>query len=172
MNTLSLKEQHEVAIGNALLRSLRCDGQFICHGEDDGEPDLIYSIARRRVGMEIATAYYDNAQARVEWQLARGRLKPDPSGLTKIGFWSEPEKLIFSSVQRELEDKCSKIYSGVDALWLCIEQHAQLADVSETELLVKSVRIPTRHPFEHIYLGFHAYVGDGGDFRVYDLLPG
>jgi hypothetical protein len=76
MNTPSLKEQHEVAIGNALLKSLGYDGQFIGHGADGVEPDLIYLLAGRRIGIEMATAYYDDRQARVEWQLARGNMQP------------------------------------------------------------------------------------------------
>ena len=173
--TLSLKEQHEVAIGNALLRSLGLDGHFIGHGADGVEPDLIYQIAGRRVGIEIPTAYYDDHQAKVEWQLARGDLQPDPSGITAImrpGDWvDEPRRLIASRVQRELDDKCSKTYSGVDATWLCVEQHAQLADAAETQQLASRVRVSALHPFERVYLGAYSHAGDGGGFRVYDLLP-
>lgn len=170
MGEVSLKEQHEIAIGNVLLRTLGCDSRFICHGTDGSEPDLIYLIAGWRVGIEIATAYYDDNQAKVEWQLARGILKGRSKGFTKIGSWIDPDKLMISRVQKEVDDKCSKTYSGIDEAWLCIEQHALLADVSETQHLVASIKIPPHHPFKHIYLGFYAHAGDGGGFRVYDLL--
>jgi hypothetical protein len=73
-------------------------------------------------------------------------------------------------VQQELDDKCSKTYSGVDEAWLCIEQHAPLADVSETQQMVLRLTISTQHPFERMYVGAYAHAGDGGGFRVYDLL--
>jgi hypothetical protein len=170
VTTPSLKEQHEIAIGNALLATLGHNVEFIRHGLDGIEPDLIYSVAERTIGIEIATAYYDNAQAKAEWQLARGISKFDSHGIAKIGSWSEPDKLISSQVQREIDDKCSKSYSGVDVAWLCIEQHAALADVAETRDLIARLIVPGDHPFEKLYLGFYAQAGDGGGFRVYDVL--
>jgi hypothetical protein len=68
----SLKEQHEIAIGNALLAALGHKSEFVRHGLDGVEPDVIYSVRQRTVGIEIATAYYDDSQAKAEWQLARG----------------------------------------------------------------------------------------------------
>ncbi len=170
MTTPSLKEQHEIAIGNALLAALGYNNAFIQHGHDGVEPDVIYSVADRTIGVEIATAYYDDEQARAEWQLARGISKFDSHGIAKIGSWSEPDKLISTRVQQEIDDKCSKCYSGVDVTWLCIEQHAPLADVMETRDLIAHLRIPNAHPFERLYLGFYAHAGEGGGFRVYDIL--
>jgi hypothetical protein len=165
----SLKEQHEIAIGNALLATLGYKSGFIRHGLDGIEPDVIYSVTQRTIGIEVATAYYDDAQAKAEWQLARGISKFDSHGIAKIGSWDEPDKLISAQVQREIDDKCSKSYSGVDAAWLCIEQHAPLADVAEVCDLIPRLRIPSDHPFEKLYLGFYAHAGDGGGFRVYDI---
>jgi len=71
MTTPSLKEQHEIAIGNALLTALGHSNKFIRHGLDGVEPDVVYSLAGRNVGIEIATAYYDQMHAKAEWQLAR-----------------------------------------------------------------------------------------------------
>jgi len=86
-----------------------------------------------------------------------------------LGRWSEPDQLIAAQVQRELEDKCAKDYSGVDSTWLCIEQRALLVDVSETSDLVAHLKVPERHPFVRIYVGAYAHAGDGGGFRVYEL---
>jgi hypothetical protein len=172
---MEIKEQHELSIGNNLLRALGLNAQFTGHGSDGVEPDLIYLHGGRKIGIEIATAYYDEDQAKKEWQSARGALKPDPSGIMKIkgpGDWTgEPRQLIAVSVQQELNDKCSKKYSGVDEAWLCLEQHAPLADVSETQLLVSRLKVPSGHDFKRIYLVAHAHDGDGGGFRVYDLCP-
>jgi hypothetical protein len=65
------KSKHEIAIGNNLLKFLQCDSQLLRHGKDDGEPDLIYSLDSRTVGIEVTTAYYDDGQAKAEWKLAR-----------------------------------------------------------------------------------------------------
>jgi hypothetical protein len=165
-----MKEKHEFAIGNALLRTLGWDAKFRRHGEDGKEPDLIYTLNGQTLGIEIATAYYDNKQAEVEWQLARGRIQPDSSGYTKIGTWDEPDEKIAANVQRELNDKCAKRYSGVDLLWLCIEQHAPIATVEGTLQLVRRLTIPPGINFHKVYLGLHASIGDGGGFQVFDVL--
>jgi hypothetical protein len=61
-----VKEGHEKAIGNQLLRALNLDGKLVRHGKDEGEPDLIYSLEGKTVGIEIATAFYHNKQAEIE----------------------------------------------------------------------------------------------------------
>src|SRR5438552_666905 len=111
----SLKQQHERAIGNALLRSLDINGRFCELGIEGVQPDLIYNVAGRHIGIEITTAYYDDFCAKSVWQLARGKLKPDAKGRTRISrkVLHEPDKLIVERVQQELNDKCAKAYSGV-----------------------------------------------------------
>ena len=52
-----LKEQHERAIADQLLNELQFAGKFLRHGKEDGEPDVIYSINGRTVGVEVTTAY-------------------------------------------------------------------------------------------------------------------
>jgi len=169
VTTLSFKEKHEFAVANDLLAALRIEHEFLRLGAAGIEPDVVYRIAAQSVGIEVATAYHDEPQAKAEWQIARGILKPDNHGITKIGRWSEPDQLIAAQVQRELEDKCAKDYSGVDSTWLCIEQRALLVDVSETSDLVAHLKVPERHPFVRIYVGAYAHAGDGGGFRVYEL---
>ena len=56
-----------------MLRALKFDGKFLRHGKDDGEPDLIYSLEGKTVGIEIATAFYHNKQAEIESHLALGQ---------------------------------------------------------------------------------------------------
>jgi hypothetical protein len=165
-----LRERHEIAIADALLSVLGFGSRFLRHGVDGVEPDVIYEIDSRTVGIEVATAYCDSIQAKAEWQLARGISKFDSNGIAKIGSWINSDKLISAQVQRKLDDKCSKSYSGVDEAWLCIEQHAPAVDVSETVELVARLKIPREHPFEQIYLGSYANAGDGGGFRVYNIL--
>ena len=73
MKQKEVKEGHEKAIGNQLLRALKVDGKFLRHGEDDDEPDLLYSLGGKTVGIEIATAFYHNRQAEIEIAAGAGQ---------------------------------------------------------------------------------------------------
>jgi hypothetical protein len=161
-----VKEGHEKAIGNQLLRALKLDGKFLRHSEDDGEPDLLYSLDGKTVGIEIATAFYHNKQAEIESQLALGKLKSGPFG-TPLGIPKDQDMVILSRAQWELTDKCSKGYLG-DEVWLCIDFQAPLLEISEAEHLADAITLPPRHKFARIYFGFHALL-DGKGFTVFRL---
>jgi hypothetical protein len=163
-----LKEDREKAIGNRLLKALKLDGKLLRHGKDGIEPDLIYSLEGKTVGIEISTAHYSEGTASVESKLARGEIKRDPPRWVKLGVPKEPDKVMVSRFQRELDDKCTKHYSGVDAVWICIEQRADLSTVADTEELIAAITIPANQ-FEAIYLVFNAPLQDGGGFHVYRL---
>ena len=164
-----VKEGHEKAIGDQLLRALKLEGKFLRHGEDDGEPDLIYSLDDKTVGIEIATAFYHNKQAEIESHLALGKLKSGRFG-TPLGVPNDQDKLILSRAQWGLNDKCLKSYSG-DEVWLCIDLQAPLLEISEAEQLADAITLPPSHKFARIYFGFHA-VFDGNGFTVFELHPG
>jgi len=164
-----LKEQHEITIADEFLKTLGFKADFLRHGKDGIEPDAIYSVGQQTLGIEIATAYYDKEQAKGEWDVAR-RIRKFVRGIIKMGVVENPDKLIGAEIQDAINTKCSKTYSGVDLLWLCIYQHAPLAEVWETEDLIPRLEIPSKRPFANIYLGFYGPTRDGGGFRVYDLL--
>jgi len=140
-----VKEAHEKAIGRQLLKALKLKGKFLRHGEDDGEPDLIYSLDGKTVGIEIATAFYHNEQAEIESQLALGKLKSGRFG-TPLGVPNDQDMVILSRARWELNDKCSKSYSG-DEVWLCIDLQAPLLEISEAKQLADAITIPARHKF-------------------------
>ena len=168
VSSKQLKEDREKAIGNQLLKALKLDGKLLRHGKDGIEPDLIYSLEGKTLGIEISTAHYDEGTASVEFKMARGEIKPDPPRWVLLGVPNEPDKVMVSRVQRELDDKCEKHYSGVDAAWLCIEQRAHLSTVADTEKLIAAIKVPNNE-FERIYLVFNAPMNDGGGFRVFLL---
>ncbi len=168
MTQKELKEGHELAIGNQLLKALKLDGKFIRHGKDDGEPDLIYLIEGKTVGIEIGTRRYHNEQAKIESQLARGQLKSGRLG-KKIGVPNDQDKVIFSVLQQELNEKCLNSYSG-DEVWLCIDLQAPLLEISEAQEFVNAITVPAHHKFARIYFGFHALVDEKG-FAVFELHP-
>jgi hypothetical protein len=147
-----VKEGHEKAIGDQLLRALKLEGKFLRHDEDDGEPGLIYSLDGKTVGIEIATAFYHNKQAEIESHLALGKLKSGRFG-TPLGVPNDQDKVVLSRAQWELNDKFSKSYSG-DEVWLCIDLQAPHLEISEAEQLADAITLPPRHKFARIYFGF------------------
>ena len=163
MKQRKVKEGHEKAIGNQLLRALKLNGRFLRHGEDDGEPDLLYSLGDKTVGIEIATAFYHNRQAEIESQLALGKLNSGRFG-TPLGVPGDQDKVILSGAQWELDEKCANGYAG-DEVWLCIHLQAPLLEIPEAKQLADAIIIPARHKFARIYFGFHA-LEDGKGFTV------
>jgi hypothetical protein len=158
-----VKEGHEKAIGNQLLRALKLDSKFLRHGDDDGEPDLLYSLGDKTVGIEIAAAFYHNRQAEIESQLALGKLNSGRFG-TPLGVPDGEDKVILSFAQWELDQKCANRYAG-DEVWLCIHLQAPLLEISEAEQVADAIIIPARHKFARIYFGFHT-LEDGKGFTV------
>lgn len=147
------KQKREIAIGNRFLKELQFDHTFIRHGDDDGEPDLIYRIMGRDVGFEIVAAYYHNDQAKMERQLAAGELKSVPGSFgIKLGVPNDQDKVITSQTQKELNKKCLKQYSGRE-VWLFVYLEAPLLEMHEFEELAAAIIIP-RHNFARIYIGF------------------
>ena len=122
---------------------------------------MICSVNGRTVGIEVYRLPGEGA-ARVDWNLARGKAQRGTIDLYK------GDERMFSSVQRDLYEKCLNTYSGADAVWLCIEAHDPAPLVWQMEQLAASVSVPD-HRYERIYLGFHALPSDGGGFRAYPL---
>ena len=163
MKQKKVKEGHEKAIGRQLLKALKLNGKFLRHGEDECEPDLIYSLDGKTVGVEIATAFYHNKQAEIESHLVLGKLNSGQFG-TPLGVPKDQDKVILSGAQWELDEKCANGYAG-DEVWLCIHLQAPLLEKSEAEQLADAIIIPARHKFARIYFGFHALF-DGKGFTV------
>src|SRR4051794_9182227 len=105
--THALKRQHERAVCDRLLRNLCIGATFVRLGDDRSEPDVIYSHDGKTLGIEVATAYYDDAQAEREWSLARGKIITEKSGLVEIWSGENPDERIHARIQGELADKCS-----------------------------------------------------------------
>ena len=118
-----LKKQHERGVCDRLLYALGVQASFERYGNERDEPDVIYRLGEgSTLGIEVATAYYDDADAKAEWTLARG-VRPSPPDGIEARVFRSPDDLLCERAQQELLDKCAKRYSGADCLWLCIEQH-------------------------------------------------
>lgn len=165
----AIKQGHEKAVADQLLKVLEVDATFErMGGANQNEPDLIFKIGDKSVGIEVATAYYEESDAKDAWEiaacenpLAAGETRPRSGGV--IG---NPDRTICERIQSELDDKCGKTYAGVDETWLCIEQGAALSDAKSTEDCLKSLKVPAGHKFARIYLSYDGPLHDGGGYKV------
>lgn len=168
MQATDLKKKHEKAVADQLLKNIGSNATFKRDGNDQGEPDVLYDIDGRVLGIEVATAYYDNSDARQAWEHARGnrQMPQERYELRDEGVLKDPDAIICDKVQGELEDKCAKQYQGAEEVWLCIEQRALLLSDEESEKkCVETLTIPAGHHFARIYLFFR----DGGGYRAIQL---
>lgn len=165
-----LQRQHEIAVCNRLLTSLALSATFLRLGDDRSEPDVIYSYEDESLGIEVATAYYDDAQAEREWSLARGKIHSPRGTLVPIWSGENPDEKICERIQQEIADKCSRTYIGTDRVWLCVAQQAPLSGASDVvSACIQQLKIPSAHGFERMYLHSQATSDEGGEWQSIEL---
>jgi hypothetical protein len=171
MRSADLKRQHERGVCDRLLRALQVQASFERYGNDRDEPDVIYRPAEGgTLGIEVATAYYDDVDAKAEWTLARG-VRPAPPGGIEMRAFQSPNDLLCERAQRELFDKCAKRYSGADRVWLCVEQHGYFTDRASLVECAQRLLVPTDHGFKAIYLTHAGTLHEGGEPQAVMLYP-
>jgi hypothetical protein len=166
-NREAAKKGHERAVADQLLEAEKLDATFERVGDPDKkEPDAIYQTGGRMVGIEVATAYYDEADAQDEWEIATGELPLAPGEIrpSSTCIMGNPDQMICEAVQEELEDKCGKKYAGVDETWLCINMFAALNDAESVAQCLKELEVPATHNFARIYLTYTAPEHEGGKY--------
>jgi hypothetical protein len=96
-----LQRQHEIAVCNRLVKNLGISVSFVRSGDDHSEPDVIYWDGDEILGIEVATAYYDDRQAEREWSLARGKIATEKATLVEIWSGENPDDKIQARIQRK-----------------------------------------------------------------------
>jgi hypothetical protein len=167
-----LQRQHERARANFLLRGLGVTASFLRPGDDRGEPDMLYTLSNgKTLGVEVATAYYSDEEARADWTLARGDRPSPPRGVETRPqmYWHEDD--LCARLRSELLDKCDKRYGGADHVWLCLHAHAALSDRASVSKCVRHLRrlIPPTHGFEAIYLTYTGSIHEDEKARIFVL---
>src|SRR5947209_2701278 len=86
-----LKRRHERARCASLLRRLGITASFVRPGDDQSEPDMIYTLGNgETLGIEVATAYYSDDEAKADWTLARGVRQLPPDGVDVRPMMTSP----------------------------------------------------------------------------------
>jgi len=161
------KQGHERAVADQLLEAVKLYATFERVGDaDKKEPDTIYQTGGQMVGIEVATAYYDEADAQDEWEIATGEhpLAPGEIRPSSTGIMENPDQMICEVVQEELEDKCGKTYEGAAEIWLCINMLAALNDAASVTECLKNLKVPEKHGFARIYLTYTAPEHERGKY--------
>jgi len=169
-----LQKQHEKSVCDILIRSLNLNAEFERYGNDINEPDCIYKMNEDFLGIEVATAYSTDINARQTWTLRRREREFPKQGYEfQEGGPIYYDGLISVRIQNEILDKCSKKYFGTDKIWLCIEENPYLSmsDEKTFENCLKSIQIPGRHYFHYIYLLYLAPTSEGGGYKVLKIYP-
>ncbi|MCJ7498565.1 MAG: hypothetical protein MUO78_10620 [candidate division Zixibacteria bacterium] len=166
-----LQKQHEKSVCDILFRSLNLNAEFEKYGNDINEPDCIYKLNRELLGIEVATAYYEDSDAKQEWTLARGEREFPKRGYEERwgGVIKNPSDLICIRIHKEIIDKCSKKYSGTDKIWLCIEERAPLSNEISVKECLKSIQITGKNTFQAIYLLHLSPSHEGGNYKAFKI---
>jgi len=159
-----IKQRHEKAVADQLLEVLKIAANFEAMGDPTrGEPDVIYAVAGKKLGIEVATVYYDNTDARDGWTLAAGEREFSPAGyeLRSGSTIVDPSSLMFRRIQTEVDDKCSKQYERADEVWLCLEVRTALLDNMKVRECVRALNVPAGHEFKRLYVLYTSPLDQG-----------
>jgi hypothetical protein len=157
----NLKAQYEHWAADVLLSALEIKDrmEFVRHGDDVTEPDIIYAFRDHSLGIEVTTAYYSDKHALEIWDNA-STLGEVLEGFNEpIKGIEDPDELICERIQHEINVKSAKEYTGVIETWLCIVEQAPLTDEASLKSCLANLSFPGSD-FDAIYLLRRGLVGE------------
>jgi hypothetical protein len=162
------KQAHEKAVADELLENLKIRAVGGWQGNPDkNEPDRLYRIDKKTVGIEIVTAYYTEEEAKITAEVAAE--KPLALDEIRVGeVIGGPDDAICDSIQENLNEKCAKKYSGTDETWLCINADATLTEMAAIEECVASLEVP-ENKFARIFVTVHKSEAEGGGLGLVEI---
>jgi hypothetical protein len=145
------KEQHEESVANDLLKKLGKRPVADRPGNPTkNEPDRLYQVNKKTIGIEVVTAYYSEQEAKVTAETAAE--KPIAPNEIRVGdVIGSPDDSICESIQENLDAKCAKKYSGTDETWLCVNAEAALTELDRLKECVGKLNVP-KNQFARIYV--------------------
>lgn len=150
----NLKRQHERFVCDTLAGSIGLRAEFQRYGDDLHEPDCIYEVQTESLGIEVVTIYPRDIDAEQVWTEARGERQFSHRGYEFQwgGSISNSADLLRARIQKKIDEKCTKLYTGAKRFWLCIQETSKSSDQKTVEYWLNSIEIPKGHVFEAIYL--------------------
>jgi len=163
-----IKRAHEEAVADELLESLGIKPANGAHGNPDkNEPDRLYKIEEKTVGIEVVTAYYTEGEAKIAHEVAENPLGENEFMMGEI--IGGPDDAICESIKVNLKEKCTKKYSGTDETWLCINVEAGITEMEVIEECVDNLEAPQGHPFVKIFVTMRKSDAEGGGLGVIEI---
>jgi hypothetical protein len=163
------KLAHERAVADELIESLKIKPIDARYGDPNkNEPDRLYKIDGKIIGIEVVTAYYNEQEAKITAEAAAEKpLAPDE---LRVGPGiGGPDDAICESIKSCLNEKCAKQYSGADEIWLCINAVAEITEMAIIEECVAAFEIPA-NCFARIYILVYKSVNEGGGVGLIPLV--
>src|SRR5216683_2093632 len=144
------KLAHEKAVADNLFKELKIRQLGSRPGNPDRkEPDRLYRINKKTIGIEVVTAYYSKREAKRAAEVAEKPLAVNEIALGEI--MGSPDDAICEAIQKNLDEKCCKTYSGTDETWLCINVEVGITEMAVIQDCVAILEVP-ENQFARIFV--------------------
>ena len=143
----SIRDLHERGVGDAFISWFNAQhGTSYSFAQRGGDPpDVLYRDGSKTLPLEITTAYYDAADARARWKIARH----DPDAPTGWSGFDANTKLI-ENIRSIIVDKCLGQHDPGTLLVISI--YPAVTTAEEVDTLLEGISISARNPFDGIFL--------------------
>jgi hypothetical protein len=162
------KTAHEKALADELLQELKIKPLGSRQGNPDNkEPDRLYRMGKKTIGIEVVSAYYTEKEAKATAEVAAEKpLAPDE--IREGEIIGSLDDSICEAIQECLNEKSKKVYSGTDETWLCIDADAALTETTIIHECLKRLDM-LKHNFKHIYVTVRKSENEGGGLAVFEI---